>query len=227
MVSCLNLSRLLPLVIAVPISLALASAGQAAGLTGAFDPANWVLSNTNAYQTFPAPQYTCAALASDVACVTINDVLTGSFDVIGSADGFAGGENAGGATSTERTTTWKLVNTGLPAQVTFKWLFSNGDNNTDIASYLIGNSETILSNVPSGVTAEIANLTIPSNGSISFRVSTDNSGNPAILSITDFGANYSSGATAVPGPLPLFGCAAAFGYSRRLRIRVAQASRLK
>jgi len=211
----------LQLVIAVPISLALPSAGQAVGLTDAFAPEKWVLSNTNADQTFSSPQNTCIGLSYDVACVTINDAITGSFDVIGSADGFDGGANTSGASTTDRTTTWKLVNTGLPAYVSFTWLFSNGDDNTDIASYLIdnsdliGNSETILSDVPTGIAAQIANLTVASNSSIAFRVRTaDNSGNPGILSITNFEA------VPVPAPLPLLGVAAAFGFSRKLRKRI-------
>ena len=222
-----NFSRLLRLAIAMPISLALPSAGQAAGLAGAFAPANWVLSNTNADETFSAPGYTCAALGYDVACATSIDALMGSFDLIGSADGYLGGDNAIGATTTERTTTWKLVNTGPQAQVSFKWLFGNGDSSTDIASYLIGSSETILSDVPTNSTAAIFNLTIPSNGSIAFRVSTDNIGNSGILSISEFEATTISDTTSVPGPLPVFGCAAAFGWSRRLRRRLAPTTRAK
>ena len=142
-------------------SLALPVAGQAAGLTGAFAPENWVLTNTNEDQTIPSPGYTCAALSYDVACVTINDPVTGFFAVIGSAVGFAGGDNAIGALTTERTTTWKLVNSGLPAEVSFKWLFSNGDNGTDIASFLLGSSETILSDVPTIIAAQVSNLIVP------------------------------------------------------------------
>jgi len=210
-----SFSRLLQLVIAVPISLALPSAGQAAGLTGSFAPVNWVLSNTNADETFSSPQNTCAALSYQVACVTINDALTGSFDVIGSADGFDGGANTSGASTTDRTTTFQLVNIGLPAYVSFKWLFSNGEDNTDIASYFIGNSETILSEAPTSIAAQIASLTVASNGSIAFRVrTTDNIGNPGILSITNFEA------VPVPAPLPLLGVAAAFGWSRKLRKRI-------
>jgi hypothetical protein len=190
--------------------------------TGAFAPENWVLTNTNEDQNIPSPGYTCAALSYDVACVTINDPVTGFFDLTGSADGFAGGDNANGALTTERTTTWKLINTGLPAEVSFTWLFSNGDNVTDVASYVLGSTETILSDVPTMSAAQVANLIVPSNGSIAFRVSTtDNSGNPGILSITLFESIAISGTTAVPGPLPLFGCAAAFGWSRRLKRRVA------
>jgi len=222
-----NVSRLVQLAIAVPLSLALPAAGQAAGLAGAFAPANWGLSNTNEDQTIPAPGYTCAALSYDVACVTINDPVTGSFDVIGSADGFLGGDNAIGATTTDRITTWELVNTGLPAEVSFKWLFSNGDNGTDIASYLLGSSETVLSDEPTIIAAQIANLFIPTNGSISFRVSTDNFNDPGILSITEFEAITLSGTTSVPGPLPVFGAAAAFAWSRRLRKRAAHSCQAK
>ena len=156
-----NFSRLLQLAIAAPISLALPVAGQAAGLTGAFAPENWVLTNTNEDQNIPSPGYTCAALSYDVACVTINDPVTGFFDLTGSADGFAGGDNANGALTTERTTTWKLINTGLPAEVSFTWLFSNGDNVTDVASYVLGSSETILSDVPTIFAAQVANLIVP------------------------------------------------------------------
>ena len=81
--------------------------------------------------------------------------------MIGSAVGFAGGDNAVGALTTERTTTWKLVNTGLPAEVSFKWLFSNGDNGTDITSFLLGSSETILSDVPTIFAAQVSNLIVP------------------------------------------------------------------
>jgi len=217
-----NVCRLLQLAIAAPVSLALPVAGQAAGLTGAFAPENWVLTNTNEDQTIPSPGYTCAALSYDVACITNLDAITGSFDLIGSADGFLGGDNTSGAQTTGRTTTWELVNTGLPSEVSFKWLFSNGDNVTDTASYVLGSSEAILSDVPTIFAAQVTNLIVPSNGSIAFRVSTtDNSGNPGILSITQFESIAISGTTAVPGPLPLFGCAAAFGWSRRLKRRVA------
>ena len=221
-VVCAKAFWLPQLVFAVSISLPLASAAQAAGLTGAFDPMHWVLSNTNADQSFSSPQYTCSALSYQVACVTINDALTGSFDVIGSADGFPGGDNTIGSPTTERTTTFKLVNIGPKVTVGFKWLFENGEDNKDIASYLIGHSETILSDVPTTIAAQIANLTIASNDSLAFRVTTtDNNGNHAILSITEFSA------VPVPAPLPLCAVAAAFSCSRKLRRRLEQTSRIK
>jgi hypothetical protein len=222
----------LKVLIAVPIGLTLPSAAQATGLTDAFAPGNWVLHNTNIDETLASPLYPCSISGHEVACVTINDISSGSFDVIGSSEFFAGGNNEIGATTAERTTTWKLLNTGPQAQLSFKWLFSNGEDVTDIASYLISDTvseaEVELSNVPTAFTDTISNLIIPTNGSIAFRVKTlDNIGNPAILSITDFGAVATGSPTNVPGPLPFLGCAAAFSWSRKLSKRVRQTSRTR
>lgn len=208
---------------AVSISLALASSGQAAGLSGEFSPEKWVLLNSNADQAFPAPSNTCTALGYAVACVNLVDEATGLFEVVGSAETYAGGANAPGAVTSERSTSWYVTNLAVPQLVSFQWFFSNGEDDTDIASYRIRDgitiAETELSTVPTSVAAVVSNLVIPANGSLAFQVrTTDNLGYPGILSISGFNA------TPVPGPLPIIGLAAGFGFTRKLRTRIRAAS---
>lgn len=208
----------LPAALVVPFALAVSMPVQAMGLTGPFSPANWLLTNTNADESIAGdPQYTCGSLGYDVACVQLNSVATGAWDVIGSAEGYTGGDNAPGALTTDRTTTWSAPVTGISQVVSFDWLFTNGEATTDLSSYIVSDgvteTETVLSTAPTVVSAPVTNVLVPSGGRLGFRVATTNTGNPAILSITTFNASP------VPGPLPLLGAAMAFRASRQLRRR--------
>lgn len=212
--------------VALPLACALATPSHAA-LTGDFAAANWVLVNANKDEALPHPSYTCSgasgSLGNEVACVDLTGPSTGAFDLYGSAESYAGGENAVGATTTNRSSTFSVVNGGVPVFLGFDWLFTAPDgNNTDVASYLIGDGstvvETVLSSSSTTVASTISGLVLPANGSIAFRVMTDNQGDPGILSITNFNA------TPVPGPLPILGAAASFRLRRRLRQRLRLAA---
>lgn len=208
----------LPAALVVPFALSVSMPVQAMGLTGPFAPANWLLTNTNADESIPGdPQYTCGSLGYDVACVQLNSVATGAWDLIGSAEGYSGGDNTPGAMTTDRTTTWSAPVTGVAQVVSFDWLFTNGEATTDVSSYIVSDgvteTETVLSTAPTLVPAPVTNVLVPSGGRLGFRVATTNAGNPAILSITAFHASP------VPGPLPLLGAAMAFRATRQLRRR--------
>ncbi len=214
----MSLAHLRHLVMAIPLVLPMGTPIHAMGLTGPFAPANWLLSNTNADETIAGdPLYTCGNLGYDVACIQLNSVATGAWDVIGSTEGYAGGDNSPGALTTDRTTTWSAPVTGLAQFISFDWLFSNGEPSVDIASYVVSDgvtqTETFLSTTPTLAVATVSNVLVPSGGRLGYRITTTNTGNPAILSVTAFSA------TPVPGPLPLLGAALAYGSSRRLRRR--------
>jgi hypothetical protein len=214
----MSLAPLRLLALAFPLVLPMSAPIHAMGLTGPFAPANWLLTNTNADESIAGdPLYTCGSLGYDVACIQLNGVATGAWDVIGSAEGYAGGDNSPGALTTDRTTTWSAPVTGLPQIVSFDWLFTNGEPSVDIASYLVSDgvteTETILSTAPTLAVATVSNVLVPSGGRLGYRVATTNTGDPAILSITAFSA------TPVPGPLPLLGAAMAYGTARQLRRR--------
>ena len=221
-----SLSRIRRWGAAIPLACSLAAPCHAA-LTGDFSPSNWVLVNTNLDEALPLPSYTCApapgSLGYEVACVDLLDPSNGTFDLYGSAAGFNGGDNAPGAITTDRTSTFYVVNLGAPAFVGFDWFFTAIDaTNTDVASYLTSDgatiTQTLLGTSTSTTPATISGLLIPTNGSIAFRVATDNQGNPGLLSITNFNASP------VPGPMSLIGAAAVFRFSRKIRTRIQRSS---
>jgi hypothetical protein len=123
-----------------------------------------------------------------------------SIELSGSNDG------SGFEIATDYTT--KAIASGL---VTFDWSFFNGDPNFDEFGFLRNNAFTPLGTVPSQGVSQQFNI---SAGDIfGFRVlTTDDFQSPGIASISNFSAP-------VPGPLPILGLGAAFGWSRRLRRR--------
>jgi len=210
-----RLSPIAGLLLALSSSCLLPSGAQAAGFSGGFDPANWILTNTNPGQSLSSTQYTCSVL-NDVACVENIDPSTGAVDVVGSLSGQVGG----GASSTLRTTTWSVTNTGPNALISFDWgLNTNGETN-QTASYLVNLFNVVLSS-NDGDSGSIMSLPLATGDSFGFRVTTsDNVGDLGVFSISNFNATpFSPPSTSVPGPLPLAGGAAAFAFSRRLRRR--------
>ncbi len=127
-------------------------------------------------------------------------------------------EAGGGAANTERTTTWTVTNGAVPVLISFNWAlntFASGAPNQSV-SYLVGLTETPISSAD-GSSGFLSSIALNAGESFGFRVTTtDNVGDYGVLSITGFEA------TDVPGPLPLAGGAAAFGWSRRLRRRIRQ-----
>lgn len=192
-----------------------APSARAAGFSGSFAPVNWILTNTNPPESLNSTQYTCGVL-NDVACVENIDPLTGAVDVVGSVSSQAGG----GDPNTRRTTTWSLTNTGPNALINIDWALDAFGGSNQSASYLVNLVDVVLSSV-SGDSGNITNLPLASGANFGFRVTTtDNNGDPGILSITNFSATPITSPTSVPGPLPLAGGVAAFGWSRRLRSRL-------
>jgi hypothetical protein len=200
------------------ISSCLLPAGaQAAGFSGSFAPANWILNNTNPNQSLDSTQYTCFAL-NEVACVEAIAPSSGAVVVVGSVWGQQVG---GGVANTLRTTTWSVTNTGPNALISFDWALGTSGETNQVASYLVNLANVVLSSID-GNSGSILSLPLATGDSFGFRVTTsDNTGNSGILSISNFNATpFSPPSTSVPVPLPLSGGAAAFAFSRRLRRRI-------
>ncbi len=103
---------------------------------------------------------------------------------------------------------------GLAGPVSFDWSYSSSDCcSFDGFGYLLNGSFTQLAQNDfqgSGSTQ----FNVLAGDTFGFRVfATDNVVGPGIATISNFSAP-------VPGPLPLLGVGAAFGYSRRLRRRI-------
>ena len=197
-------------------SLALsAPSAQAAGFAASFDPTNWILNNTNPDQSLNNTQYSCFVL-NDVACVENIDPINGAVDVVGSVSGQQGGNGA----NIPRTTTWSLTNTGPNALISFDWAIDTSGGANQTASLLVNLANVVLSS-NDGDSGSITSLLLANGDSFGFRVTTsDNNGDPGILSISSFSATLVTNPASVPGPMPLAGGAVAFAFSRRLRHRI-------
>ena len=102
--------------------------------------------------------------------------------------------------------------------VSFDWNYSSIDYfNEDGFGYLLNGTYTQLSDVSSGASGTTG-FNVALGDTFGFRMITfsDQQG-PGRATITNFSAPTAS----VPGPLPLFGAGAAYGWSRRLRRRIA------
>lgn len=224
---------------ATPLVLMAAPSAQAAGgFTDAFAPSNWELSiyapvpvpapPTTEAPTTPTdtpdttvPYTTYLCNPGDLNCVDQLDANAGTATLIGSD--FESPVRAGNPNE-PTATQWELKPyTGpSPYAFTFKWSYFTGDTNADDQSYyyLVDPSNTVtttlLSSKPSGDSG-LESVTLLSGWRLGFGVHTnDNSGGPGYLTITEFNP-----VSVVPGPLPLLGAGAAFGWSRRLRRRLA------
>ncbi len=106
------------------------------------------------------------------------------------------------------------VTTALGAgSVQFQWNYSSGDIGTfDRLYYVLNNVQTLLAqnnSQGSGTTA----FSVLAGDTFGFRIYSDDSAFGSGLAVI---SNFSA---LVPGPLPLFGAAAAYSFSRRLRQR--------
>jgi hypothetical protein len=112
----------------------------------------------------------------------------------------------------------------LAGTVSFDWAYSTNDGPIyDPFGYVLNGAFTRLT---------INNISLTQSGSVSFSVlagdvfgfrqnSFDSGGGRASTTISNFnGPLAASGPASVPGPLPLLGAGAAFGWSRQLRRRI-------
>lgn len=206
-------------------TMALAPASRAQGFVGSFDPAHWTLENTNPNQSLAYDDYFCGQV-NDVACVAGPSDPFAPFDP---ADGFAsivgstaeGMPQGGGTANTARTTTWQIMNNGPgDATLNFGWAFlPDSPLGAQQAELVLDASTIILGSSPGSGT--ISGFVVPQGQTFGFRISTTNNLSlEPFLDISDFTATFASTTTAVPGPLPLAGGLAAFGWSRALRKRI-------
>ena len=139
-----------------------------------------------------------------------------------------GADDAGGLQNTDFT-----IAAPAAGIVSFNWSYSTPDitgPGYDPFGYLLNGAFQQLTDDRGGLSQ---------NGSISFNVgagivfgfrqeSADSIGGSASTTISNFnGPTAAPGPADVPGPLPLLGIAAAFGWSRRLRKRMASSRSLK
>ncbi len=196
----------------------LPGAASAAGLTGPFDPNLWKLEVTvTAPPAEPVvtqtdfPDYECAD-EFELSCIEFQGA--DSFLVVGS------GSLATGPTVS---TDWKLTYGGpSPVELSFDWEFiDEGTVNRDFGYFRINDSQKFETSETSGPFSE--SYLIQPGDTLTFGVrSTDNNPTPGQLLISNF-----STSAPVPGPLPLFGAAATFAWSRKLRTRVKDSRSLK
>lgn len=233
-----KLGLLSALSIAPAILIGAPSANAAGGFSGAFDPANWDLNfyepvpvpappgvqapttpPTPVTSTTPSPSYLCPTpYDGSVSCINDLNAPAGSATLIGSDNSGSGTSNIPNASQ------WELKPYGGPSPYTFtfKWSYFTDDTNNDDQSYyylvddLNNVTTTLLSSQTSGDSG-LESVTLQSGWRLGFGVHTsDNSAGPGYLQITEFNPV----AAEVPGPLPLLGAGAAFGWSRRLRKRI-------
>lgn len=133
-----------------------------------------------------------------------------------------GSNNANITNSFANVNTDITVAAAASGPVSFDWSYSSTDTlSFDGFGYLLNGSFTQLADNGSQSTG-FSQFNVLSGDTFGFRVfATDNTGGPGIATISNFAApTISNFAAPVPGPLPLLGVGAAFGYSRRLRRRI-------
>jgi len=141
----------------------------------------------------------------DTSAAPASITITGSDN--GSSAGFLGNVN-----------TDYTIAAAASGPVSFDWSYSSTDYGLfDGFGYLLNGSFTELANNSSQGTG-FSQFNVLAGDTFGFRVfATDNLIGPGIATISNFSAP-------VPGPLPLLGVGAAFGYSRRLRRRTTLAN---
>lgn len=198
---------------------------QATTLTGDFALNNWTLkrfinSSLNGqygYGTIPGGDYSCDSGASgsgasvgSLACVLGADATTdpANFGVVGSTLGDIG--TADQAVDVY----WTLPYNGPSGTLSFDFLFSSDDTSASDFGFFKINGTDIINTSSPGSTPE--SQKINTGDILYFGVyTTDNKGAAADVQISNF--NFTP---EVPGPLPILGAGAAFGWSRRLRSRI-------
>lgn len=219
--------------LATPLLVAPAQAISPEGLTGPFALENWKLiasyiDDTNNDATVIIDEigysaYVCPVFG-DPACIdgpnldeesTIQTTPSGAFTVVGATSA-----EFPDAANKQFFLNWTL-DPGLSTRTTdyfvsFNFLYQTTDVNSEVLGYFSINN--VLTPIQSSSNNESATglFRITPSDTIAFGVSSSNfDNNQGFVQITGFSAD-------VPGPLPLLGAAAAFGWSRRLRARTNQ-----
>jgi hypothetical protein len=219
--------------LASPLLAAPAQAISPEGLTGPFALENWKLiasyidgnNSTVVLDTKSFAAYVCNPSFESTACIdgpdldgpsSIETTPSGAFTVVGAiADNFPDADGSqfflnwtlDPAHSAPRTTDYF---------VSFNFLYQTGDIAPEIKGYFSIND--VLTPIQTSTNNQTASgfFRIAPTDTIAFGVSSSNfDNNLGFVQITGFTAD-------VPGPLPLLGAAAAFGWSRRLRARTNQ-----
>ena len=164
------------------------------GFAGDYDPANWTttVSGDGSVDTTGAP---------------------GSITLTGGTIGCCGGS------------TTYTANATAAGQVSLSWDYSSASSGFSRFSYLINSNSTLINAGSGRSVAGITSFNVAVGDIFGFYV--ENSGvipvGLATVTISNFSAPIPSSAPAtssVPGPLPILGLAAAFGFSRKLRRRI-------
>lgn len=170
------------------------------GFDGPYAPANWTLN---------APP---------------NGSYAGSVDTSGAPGSLSLTGNQASFPTIETTYTTTAAAAG---QVSFDWQFVSIDFDADTNGfgYIVNGAFNLLDNTSAGnLVSGSAQFNVASGDIFGFDVYSQYSSlGPGFATISNFTAP-SQPPAAVPGPLPLFGAGAAFGWSRRLRRRVGLAS---
>ncbi len=107
--------------------------------------------------------------------------------------------------------------------VSFDWSYSTNEQDADFDpfGYLVNGNFTILTN-PNRDQSGSSTFSVVQGDVFGFRQqSVDSAGDRASTTISNFNGPTSAPPSSVPGPLPLLGAGAAWGWSRRLRQRIA------
>jgi len=130
-----------------------------------------------------------------------------------------GPDNGGGDQNTDFTITAPSAGT-----VSFDWAYASTDEAAryDPFGYLLNGTFTrIISDGGDVNQSGSASFSVLAGDVFGFRQnSTDSRYGSATTTISNFNGPIAAGPASVPGPLPLFGAGAAFGWSRQLRKRI-------
>ncbi|QVL53343.1 MAG: hypothetical protein KFB97_02815 [Cyanobium sp. M30B3] len=165
---------------------------------GVYAPANWTFTSD------PALGDGSVDISAAPAAITIT----------GSDNGEILFDDEGNAIFFVNVNTDYTIAAAASGPVSFDWSYSSSDEEVyDGFGYLLNGTFTQLA-VNNSQGTGFSQFNVLSGDTFGFRVfATDNQLGPGIATISNFSAP-------VPGPLPLLGVGAAFGYSRRLRRRI-------
>jgi hypothetical protein len=213
----------------LPLGLTGAGSAQAAGLTTVFDPANWVLVNTN-------PSGTTGGIGTgtgptNISCnpptkvdTCVNPSLDNGFSLFGYP-----GTAANVFQTRPNTTTLTLPsNNWRPYIITFNWAFDPKSVSTKIGMSISygtiftngyeGNNFSASADNHTIFTSEPATVYLPPGASLTFSIYSTSPSAAPFFTMKGFDA------VEVPAPLPISGSSAVLLYSRRLRRRTLTAS---
>jgi len=110
--------------------------------------------------------------------------------------------------------------------VSFSWSYVTADTTGPQLvhfGYLLNGNFTLLTNDTGAISQSgLISFSVTAVDTFEFtQNSIDSLAGPATTTITNFNGPVASGSASVPGPLPLLGLGAAFGFSSRLRKRMA------